>query len=142
MSTDWLLLLWGALGGGAGAAVRVTLGLLFPPRTLRLPPRAPCGGLLPPLALVDFPVATFAVNMAGAFLLGILAKAAALHGWPAAALGTAGAGFCGGMTTASTLSMEAWRLGAARQPASAAVYLVTTVILGTLLAAAGWAIPG
>ena len=88
-----------ALGGGAGASGRYLLARYVP-------------------AYKGFPAATFAANVIGCFLLGLF-TGAALSTEMAALLAT---GFCGGLTTFSTFSVEiatllqqgrvAWALGA------------------------------
>jgi fluoride exporter len=82
-----------ALGGAAGALLRVALA------------RSNAGGP------GDWPWVTFAVNLAGAFLLGYFAtrlqERLPLSAYRRPLLGT---GFCGALTTYSTLSYETLRL--------------------------------
>ncbi|WP_106400450.1 fluoride efflux transporter FluC [Actinocorallia populi] len=75
-----------------------------------------------------FPWGTLTVNVAGSWVLGLLAGASV--GGGTAAL--AGAGFCGALTTYSTFGYEAVRLveGGARARASAYVLVSTAAGLG------------
>ena len=75
-------------GGGAGAVCRFLIG-----RWLAVP-----GG---------FPWATFGINVAGSFFLGLLAV---LCKDRPGLLALLGAGFCGGFTTFSTFSLETLRM--------------------------------
>lgn len=82
----------------------------------------------------DFPYGTLAVNLVGAFILGVLAGA-----W----LGTegyllAGTGLIGGFTTFSTWAFESHRLGEDRQLGLAVVNFVVSLVLGVFFAWAGW----
>ena len=81
------------------------------------------------------PVAgTLAVNVAGSFVLGCLAGAA-VEGVPLALVGT---GFCGALTTFSTLALELWDALEDDRPVEAAVTTGLSVVLGIGAAALGW----
>jgi CrcB protein len=80
-----------------------------------------------------FPWGTFAVNVAGSFLLGLLAGAA-LAG-PVLAL--AGTGFCGALTTYSTFGYETVRLARDRAHLLAALNAVGSVLAGVTAAFLG-----
>nr|WP_085914515.1 fluoride efflux transporter CrcB [Pseudonocardia autotrophica] len=85
-----------------------------------------------------FPWATFAVNVAGSLLLGALVGAAGtLPPEIGALLGT---GFCGALTTYSTFGYELVTLAERRVTATAVGYLLASVVIGILAAAAGWAL--
>ena len=79
-----------------------------------------------------FPWGTFAVNVAGSFLLGLL-SAAALSEHPAALLGI---GFCGGFTTYSAFAVQTHGLG----PRQGTAYAVLTVGVSLAACAAGFAL--
>ena len=85
----------------------------------------------------DFPLGTLAVNVAGAGLLGVLLGLGGVPGWVLALVGT---GFCGTLTTFSTLGADVVRLVEERAVARAAGYAAATVLLGVGAAAAGWAL--
>ena len=76
-----------------------------------------------------FPVGTFAVNLSGAFLLGLIAGARVSE--DTALL--LGAGALGGYTTFSTWMLETSRLAEAHRPGLDYSYLVAS-LLGGLLA--------
>lgn len=84
----------------------------------------------------DFPLGTFIVNVAGAFLLGLLFGLHAVHD----AMLIAGLGFLGGFTTFSTWMYESERLivdgyrgGAVRNIAFSTAAGFVAVTLGVLL---------
>jgi CrcB protein len=84
----------------------------------------------------DFPLGTLAVNLAGAFLLGLLAGADALR----SAATLAGAGFLGGFTTFSTWMIETIRLGIPPLRGRAVANLALTFLAGVALAAVGYSL--
>ena len=105
-----------AILGAAGALARLGVGNLLP--TDR------------------FPVATLAVNVTGAFALGLVVT------WGAARLshdlGSAlGVGFLGAYTTFSTFTMDAKRLADDGRLPAASSYVVMSVALGLVAAIAG-----
>ncbi|OZM84415.1 fluoride efflux transporter CrcB [Pseudonocardia sp. MH-G8] len=77
------------------------------------------------------PWGTFAVNVVGSALLGLLVGAAA----PPALLALAGTGFCGALTTYSTFGAETIALAEDRRWAAAVANVVGSVL--ACLAAAG-----
>ena len=108
-----------ALGGALGSVLRYAVARVLPAGT--------------------FPWATFWVNMAGAFLMGILAGWAAREG----TLGTTGwlllaTGFCGGFTTFSSFALENILLLRGGDLAIALSYTAGTLVLGLLLCGAGY----
>jgi CrcB protein len=78
----------------------------------------------------SFPFGTLAVNVSGAFLLGLLVGTVA----DADALRLAGTGLLGAYTTFSTWAFESHRLGEDGQRALAAVNFVASLALGVLAA--------
>ena len=86
-----------------------------------------------------WPWGTFAANLAGTAVLGLLLAAA--HHLPRQALllrPFLGAGFCGALTTFSALQLELIRLGRAGHAALAVGYVAASLAGGLALAAIGW----
>ena len=85
-----------------------------------------------------FPWATFAVNVVGSLLLGVIITVVAER-WPPTryALPFAAIGFCGGFTTFSTLMVEAVRRAQDGYPALGVVYLLASVVAGVVAAVLG-----
>lgn len=99
-----------ALGGGLGSVLRYALGRRYDDRWHH---------------------GTLAANTGASLLLGACA------GWALGgnALALVGTGFCGGLSTYSSLVVQARDLG----PARGAAYLIGTVVLGLGAAAVGFA---
>jgi len=110
------------LGGAFGTASRYGV-------TERLP------------ALHGVPVAIVAVNLVGAFVLGLLLERLLRDGPDAGGRRSLrlllGTGFLGGFTTYSALAVDTVRLLAADRPGAAMAYAVGTLVLGGLAAAVG-----
>lgn len=107
-----------ALGGGLGSVARFAVGRWV--QSLHVTSRIPWG--------------TFAVNVAGSFLLGLLAGILVRRGQgPGAAwfllLGT---GFCGGFTTFSTFEFDLYFLLRSGREFEAGLYLIGSVVIGLL----------
>jgi fluoride exporter len=100
-----------ALGAAVGAPLRFLLATRFDGR-------APWG--------------TFAVNVAGSFLLGVL-SAASLSSDELALLGV---GFCGGFTTYSAFAVQTHALGLRR----GAAYAAATIVVSLAACALGFAL--
>ncbi|WP_054958114.1 fluoride efflux transporter CrcB [Paenibacillus dakarensis] len=111
--------LWIGLGGIAGAVSRYSIGIWLGKK----------GG--------TFPWATFLVNMAGSFLLGLLAGSA--DRLPEATYTLLGTGFCGAFTTFSTFGYEAVTLAGQKLYMKAFTYVMMSVMLGILAAWIGYA---
>lgn len=92
----------------------------------------------------EFPLGILAVNLLGAFLLGLLLEALARRGPHEAPLRhlrlLLGAGFMGGFTTYSTLAVDGAQMLGSGAPALGAVYLPGSVIAGGIAALAGIAV--
>ena len=112
-----------AAGGAIGSALRYAVGVWSSQR-------------------IDhgFPWHTFAVNIVGAFLLGVLMSAAVERGgWGSWQL-FAGVGLLGGFTTFSTFSVETLRLIENGLAGVAAANAIGSVVLGLAAAAVGVAV--
>lgn len=80
---------------------------------------------------------TVAINIAGSFLLGLLA---AEHWFSRDLREGIGVGFLGGFTTFSTFSVQAVLEVDAGEPVRALVYVLVSVVGGLLAATAGFAL--
>lgn len=89
-----------------------------------------------------FPWPTFAANVLGSILLGAIAHAAITSPHPDALMLIVGGGFAGGLTTFSSLAVDAVVLSRAGRPGVATGYLGATCAAGLLGAALGWALAG
>jgi CrcB protein len=109
-----------ALGGGVGANARYWIGHSISEWQLRR------------FGAIEFPWATFAINVSGSIVLGFVAVAYLNHPDPGRRnwyllLGT---GFCGGFTTFSTFSYETLKLMQDGKHWTAAGYVVGSVVAG------------
>ncbi|WP_304455100.1 fluoride efflux transporter CrcB [Nocardiopsis sp. YSL2] len=84
------------------------------------------------------PWGTFTVNTTGSLVLGLVLSAAASGALPGAATAALGTGFCGALTTFSTLSYETLRLTESGARAYAVLNVGLTVVAGLAAAALGW----
>jgi CrcB protein len=86
----------------------------------------------------NFPWGTFVVNVAGSFVLGLLAGGSRHAGAPLLAL--AGTGFCGALTTYSTFGYETVRLLQDGARPLAVLNAVGSLVAGLAAAVAGAAL--
>jgi fluoride exporter len=84
-----------------------------------------------------FPWGTFAVNVAGSFILGTLAGATTVPGGVIALIGP---GFCGALTTYSTFGYETVRLVEEHARRYAVLNVVASVVAGLGAAFLGYAV--
>lgn len=88
-----------------------------------------------------WPWATFAINVTGSFVLGVLLTALARSGddvgWRRMARLGAGTGLIGGYTTYSTYVLEGDLLVSSGQTVLAIAYFVTSIVLGAFAALGG-----
>ena len=93
------------------------------------------------------PVATLAINILGAFLLGVLLERLARAGADAGLRHTVrlliGTGFLGGFTTYSALAVDTTLLAGGGRPGAALAYAALTIVVGAIatalgILAAGW----
>jgi CrcB protein len=111
-----------AAGGAVGTAARAAIALVVPP-------------------VSGFPVAIFAINVVGAFVLGVLLQALAMRGsdtgWRRQLRMFAGTGVLGGFTTYSALSADSAVLLTTGGFGLALLYGVATVVVGGVASWAG-----
>lgn len=120
--TGWLVVAV-ALGGLVGAPARFLVDRLVVDRVE-----------------MDFPLGTLAVNISGAFFLGLLSGLGLAHHVPAPVEALVGTGFCGAYTTFSTWSYETVRLVEEGELLQAAVNAFVSLAAGMLAAGAGLAL--
>ncbi|MFD7644587.1 fluoride efflux transporter CrcB [Kitasatospora sp. NPDC059795] len=87
-----------------------------------------------------FPWGTFAVNVAGSLVLGLLTGAVAVGAASSQLQLLLGTGFCGALTTYSTFSYETLRLAESGARFYAVVNVAGSVVAGLGSAFTGWAI--
>jgi CrcB protein len=88
----------------------------------------------------DFPWGTFAVNVLGSLIFGLLVGAADAGGLPPEVITFAGVGFCGALTTYSTFGLETTLLAAEGFPGRAVLNAVVSLAAGLAAAFAGIAL--
>jgi fluoride exporter len=108
------------LAGGFGALARYLLDGAVQDRTSGL-----------------FPFGTFTVNVAGSFVLGVVAGVVLRHGAPATLESIVGSGFCGGLTTWSTASWESIRLVEEGSVSTAVRFTAANLVVSLAAAAVG-----
>jgi CrcB protein len=87
-------------------------------------------------ALGTRPWGTMTVNVAGSFLLGVVAATAGSGAWSA----LVGTGFCGALTTYSTFGYETVRLASSGDGWGAAWNVGVSTFVGLGAAALGWSL--
>jgi CrcB protein len=86
----------------------------------------------------EWPWATFAINVVGSLLLGVMVALHTESSLSARGIALLGVGFCGGFTTFSTFSVEGLHLLQAGKPGLAALYVAASCALGVFAAWLGW----
>ncbi len=89
-----------------------------------------------------FPWGTLAVNVAGSFVLGLVAAGVSGHGLPHSVLVLVGTGFCGALTTYSTFGFETVRLLETGSRFYAAANVVASLVAGLGAALIGVTVAG
>lgn len=98
-----------ALGGALGAVARYALSLV----TVK----------------INFPLMTFLTNLLGAFFIGLIAGLASKKNASGNLVLFLKTGFCGGFTTFSTFSLEAYNLFQSGFYGTAVLYAVLSLVL-------------
>lgn len=110
----WKLMLLAGAGGFVGTCFRFLINRLF---------------LI--IWKTPFPLATFTINIVGCFIFGLLSGLLGKNGLISPRLNALLiVGFCGGFTTFSTFSSEAFNLGNNGQIISSFLYMAGSVIVG------------
>lgn len=110
-----------ALGSTLGGLLRYAISLLLLGRSIK-----------------GFPLPTLLVNLIGAFVLGVVMAYVERNPNQSLVRITLGIGLCGGLTTFSTLSWEAFALIRSGDSLTAILYLFSSLILGLGLCALGY----
>ena len=113
---DWVAL---AMVGGTGAVMRYAIDAWLESHNR-----------------TSFPAGTFAINVTGSFVLGVLTGARVTD----EVLFVAGTGLIGSFTTFSTWMFETQRLAEAGKRAVAGLNVAATLAAGLVAAGAGWAL--
>ena len=116
-----MTVVWVLLGAAVGAPLRYLTDLLVQSRHDSV-----------------LPWGTITVNVAGSFLLGLVAGLTYVSDAPTWVLTLVGTGFCGALTTFSTFSYETVRLAEAKRWRAAAGNVVISLVLGLIAVAIGW----
>ncbi len=103
-----------ALGGACGAVGRYLIGLI---------PVQPQNG---------FPVKTFLINVAGSFLIGIIAALAAKNALNPKLVTFVKVGICGGFTTFSSFALETDQLIGEGHWATAFCYVLLSIVCAVI----------
>ena len=100
-----------AVGGAAGSLVRYSLGKFISEKSKH-----------------SFPIGTFIINITGALLLGIVSTISVGNNITL----LLGDGFLGAYTTFSTFMYEGFNLFQEKEKLNAFIYIICTLILGTV----------
>lgn len=106
-----------ALGGAAGSVLRYGVGRVVGQQSV---------------GSAQWHWHTFAVNVSGAFVIGLLLVLAARLGWPSWWRPLLAVGVLGGYTTFSTYALEVVEMGLAGRPTLAAGYAIGSLVAGVL----------
>jgi CrcB protein len=127
------LVLLGILGGAIGSAVRGEVSLALAPYEPAAAAAAAAGAGASSVFTAEqmWPSAIFTVNVVGSFILGALTQFSSSYKWPRDLLVFTGGGFCGGLTSFSSVSVDALRTALVEQHSGVAVGLAIAYIITT-----------
>ncbi len=109
------------LGGFIGSSLRYSISLFLE----RFP-------------IINFPFATFSVNIIGSFIIGFIMSMQSMQNSPNQSVKLLFAvGFCGGFTTFSSFALENVKLLQEKQYEQALLYISASLIIGILSVFAG-----
>jgi CrcB protein len=146
LGAPWVLWLAVAVGSALGGVARFAVGLLATRlATGHAMPSAVSGGVLNTVgggvaavaAPPAWPWGTFAVNVVGSLVIGLLAGWWAGRGQPPLPRALLMVGVLGGFTTYSSFALETVQLWSAGAAPRALAYVLATTLLCVLAAAAG-----
>ncbi len=129
------------LGGAVGAPARYVVDRWVQSRRIPLPAGRRTGTrrrMTVSSAELHLPLGTLLVNLIGCLVLGLVVGGVAHHHWSSGTQALLGTGFCGGLTTFSTFSVETVELYQGKLTGRAASYVVLSCALGIGLAAIGY----
>lgn len=109
-----------AVAGAVGALLRWRIGVAVGVRT--------------------FPWATLGINVAGSFVLAVVLAGPATRGWSSTTTTAVAVGLLGAFTTFSTFGYETLTMLRDDRVAAALAYVMASVVLGVVAAAAGYAV--
>lgn len=121
MKTGVFQVLLVGLGGMLGSIMRIGASLVFARKIFG-----------------HFPAGTFAVNIAGSLLIGMLMALFERHAYPVNWQFFLVTGFCGGFTTFSALSYESLQLIRQNEWGILILYVLLSVAFGVAAAAVGY----
>lgn len=106
------------VGGAAGALARA--GLLE----------------IAPVTAGEWPWATFAANILGCAILAFVITHQRANGWSSTRLALLGTGFCGALTTFSTVQLELYEMIDLGSGGLAAIYAASSIAIGFVVVSA------
>lgn len=97
-------------------------------------------GLIPVRESLSFPVKTFAINIIGAFIIGLVTAAALKNSLNPRLVLFLKVGICGGFTTFSSFALETGDLLSRGSTITAICYVIFSIVLGVIAVFAGEAV--
>ena len=91
---------------------------------------------LAPVATGEWPWATFVANILGCAILAFVITHQRVNGWSSARLALLGTGFCGALTTFSTVQLELYEMIDLGSGGLAALYAASSIVIGFVVVSA------